>query len=212
MGEDPSRSATRELPAEFLHHLAELETRYLSGRDPLRQSGFSGGLRRWRAERSPILDAMPVSGELLDVGCANGYLLECLVEWAAARALTLVPFGVDISAPLIALAQERLPQSREHFFVANALGWLPPRRFHYVYAVCDCVPLAQFGAFVGHLLSHVVAPQGRLIIGAYGSRRRHEKPLRVEELLARLGHAVVGCSAAGQPETARFAWIDAPPV
>jgi SAM-dependent methyltransferase len=212
MAQDAHSSARRGLPEEFLRHLSQLQARYLRESDPLRQSGFSGGAGRWRAERSPILEAVPVSGEFLDVGCANGYLLECLVEWAAARALTLTPFGVDCSAGLIALAQARLPQFREHFFVANAWGWMPPRRFHYVYAVCDCVPPPHLPAFIEHLLSQVVAAKGRLIVGAYGSRKRRETPVRVEALLQELGHAVVGWTAAGVPETARFAWIDARPV
>jgi SAM-dependent methyltransferase len=211
MAQHPHRSVRRELPEEFRRHLLQLEARYLRERDPLRQSGFSGGARRWRRERSPILDAIAVSGELLDVGCANGYLLECLRAWAAARGLTLTPFGLDCSAPLVALAQARLPQFRQHFFVANAWGWIPPRRFHYVYAVCDCVPPPHFGAFVAHLLAEVVAPHGRLIVGAYGSRTRRETPVRVEALLAEAGHALAGWTAAGVPETARFAWIDAAP-
>src|ERR671937_40228 len=66
------------LPPSFLQHLAHLEAAYLRETDPIRQSGFSGGAERWRAERSPILLAIPESGTVLDVGCANGYLLECL--------------------------------------------------------------------------------------------------------------------------------------
>ena len=197
------------LPAQFLQRLAELETEYLRETDPIKQSGFSGGSERWRAERSPILSAIPASGSLLDVGCANGYLLECLLQWAGECGVTLTPFGVDCSAGLIALARERLPMFRDHFHVANALVWIPPQRFQYVYSVFDCVPQSALGDFVGHLLSQVVAPGGRLILGAYGSRSRREAPAHVDELLADLGHAVAGRAVAGQPETARFAWIDA---
>ena len=59
-----------------------LEDAYLRSDDPIRQSGFGGGAERWRAERSPILEAVDGDGDLLDIGCANGYLAECLVEWA----------------------------------------------------------------------------------------------------------------------------------
>jgi SAM-dependent methyltransferase len=199
-----------QLPAPFLQHLRALEADYLRQTDPLRQSGFSGGADRWRAERAPILSAIPESGTLLDVGCANGYLLECLLSWGLESGLTLTPFGVDCSAGLIALARQRLPAYRDHFFVANAWGWCPPQRFQYVYALWDCVPDSCFGGLVDHLLSEVVASGGRLIIGAYGSRSRGELPAPVDAMLTRLGYPLAGSITAGQPETARFAWISAP--
>jgi SAM-dependent methyltransferase len=143
------------------------------------------------------------------VGCANGYLLECLLQWGSERGVTLAPFGVDYSAGLIELARERLPMFRDHFHVADASVWIPPQRFQYVYCVFDCVPQSALGDFVEHLLCQVVAPGGRLILGAYGSRSRREAPAHVDELLADLGHVVTGWAIAGEPETARFAWIDA---
>jgi SAM-dependent methyltransferase len=198
-----------ELPAEFLRRLDALETTYLSSDDPLRQSGFSGGCERWHSERAPILEAIRGDGDLLDVGCANGYLLECLVKWGGERGLALTPFGVDRSAGLIALARRRLPQFAHQFFVADAAAWLPPRRFQYVYSVYDCVPRSCFAAFVEHLANNVTAPGGRLIVGAYGSRSRGETPAAVDRLLIESGYAVIASTSAGRPETARFAWIEA---
>ena len=196
------------LPPEFLRHLEKLEETYLRESDPIKQSGFNGGEQRWLAERSPILIPVTSDGSFLDVGCANGYLLECLVRWASESGVTLTPYGVDYSEKLIDLARERLPQFRDHFYVANALGWIPPRRFQYVYSVFDCVPRASLGDYVKHLKTHVVAPRGRLILGAYGSRSRNEPPARINELLEGLRYTVAGSAVAGIPETARFAWID----
>jgi SAM-dependent methyltransferase len=198
-----------QLPDDFLRHLGELEAAYLRHDDPIQQSGFSGGVERWRAERSPILQAIPANGAILDVGCANGYLLECLLEWGAERGLSLEPFGVDCGVGLIELARQRLPGFRDHFLVANAWGWEPRRRFQYVYSVFDCVPSSNLGAFVQHLMSMVVAPGGRLILGAYGSRSRGETPAPLHVMLAGMGYVVAGSVAAGEPETVRFVWIDA---
>lgn len=197
------------LPPEFLSHLGTLEAAYLSSDDPLRQSGFGGGHARWRVERSPILDAIGGSGTLLDVGCANGYLLESLASWGGERGLTLTPFGVDCSARLITLARQRLPRFAQHFFVANAWGWVPPRRFQYVYSVYDCVPRAYFAAFVDHLVNEVTAPGGRLILGAYGSGARGQPPAAIDRMLIESGFTVIGSATAGMPPMARFAWIDA---
>jgi SAM-dependent methyltransferase len=202
------RKRPERLPAEFLRHLETLEAAYLSSDDPLRQSGYGGGSARWRAERAPIVDAISGSGSLLDVGCANGYLLECLVSWGAERGLALTPFGVDRSARLIALARQRLPRFAQHFFVANVWDWRPPHRFQYVYSVYDCVPRAYFAAFVEHLATEVTAPGGRLILGAYGSGARRQPPAALDRMLVESGFTVTGSATAGAPQMARFAWID----
>jgi SAM-dependent methyltransferase len=120
------------LPEEFLQQLREVEQAYLSTDDPILQSGFLAGPDRWCRERRIILEAVAGDGDFLDVGCANGYLLECLLEWAKERGIALTPFGVDQGAGLIELARQRLPDYADHFWVANAWDWRPPRRFRYV--------------------------------------------------------------------------------
>jgi hypothetical protein len=74
-------------PPEFIAHIRGLEAAYLRETDPIRQSGFAGGADRWRSEREPILCAVEGDGDLLDLGCANGFLSECLATWAGERGL-----------------------------------------------------------------------------------------------------------------------------
>jgi 2-polyprenyl-3-methyl-5-hydroxy-6-metoxy-1,4-benzoquinol methylase len=124
-----TRMDMAELPAAFLDRLRALEGSYLRETDPVRQSGFGGGHERWRTERELVLDAVRGDGDFLDIGCANGYLLECLVTWGQERHVRLTPYGVDCGFQLIALAKQRLPQYASHFWVANAWEWTPPRRF-----------------------------------------------------------------------------------
>jgi len=203
MSHDP-----RALPAEFLGELADLEAAYLRADDPIEQSGFHGGAQRWRAERGPILDALRMDGDLLDIGCANGYLLECLMVWGAERGLTLVPWGLDQGAGLIALVRTRLPAFADHFFVGNGWDWLPPRRFRYVYTLLDAVPAAYEGAYLRRLIDTIVAPGGRLIAGDYGSRSRRIAPRDVAGVLRAAGLTVSGEAAGGDPAITRFAWTD----
>ena len=198
-----------ELPDAFLQQLRELERSYLQEDDPIRQSGFGGGAARWHAEREPLLDAVSSDGDLLDIGCANGYLLECVVQWAAERGRQLVPYGLDQGERLIELARQRMPQFADHFFVGNGWDWVPPRRFQYVYTLYDCVPLDYLDAYVRRLLTDVVVPGGRLIIGAYGSRSRTLPPFDIAAFLQAHGLAVAGETTAGTPPIASFAWVDA---
>jgi len=199
---------SEQLPPEFLAHIGSLEGAYLASDDPIEQSGFHGGPERWRSEREPILNAVDGDGSFLDAGCANGYLLECLIRWARDRGVTLEPYGVDIGPRLIAEAKRRLNAFADNFWVANAWDWRAPRRFRYVYTLNDCVPPQLLRAYVLHLLDSVVEPGGRLIVGSYGSRSRGEPPLEIAEALASFGLDVTGRAYGGEPPITAFAWVD----
>ncbi len=205
----PLASMTRTLPQSFLRHIEELEDAYLRERDPIRQSGFSGGAERWQAERSPILEAIESGGDLLDVGCANGYLLKCLKEWGCERGLRLVPHGLDLGGRLIELAKERLPEYADNFHVGNAWDWQPERKYRYVYMLYDCLPLDYLAEGVSRLLEQMVAPEGRLIIGAYGSKSDSIPPFDIGDFLESEGFEVVGRSEGGEGPITKFAWLDA---
>ena len=64
---------------------------YLAGDNPRAQSGHSGDAVRWEGARRLLLDAVAKDGSFLDVGCANGHLMECLHRWAAEDGVTLEP-------------------------------------------------------------------------------------------------------------------------
>jgi SAM-dependent methyltransferase len=146
-----------------------LETAYTDAPTPWQQSGKSGTFEDWIRLRIPNLEPVQHSGSYLDIGCANGYLLECLVDWARLKGIQLVPYGLDYSAKLIALARERLPAS-SNLYVGNAWDWAPPQRFDYVQTALEYVPHNYRKLFIERLLAEFVAPEGRLIIAQYRSR------------------------------------------
>jgi len=201
--------AIGKLPGAFLARLRALEETYVQETDPVRQSGFGGGPERWRTERELVLDAVSDDGDVLDVGCANGYLLEYLVQWGHERQLHLTPYGVDYGAKLIALAQQRLPQYAAHFWRAHAWEWRPPRPFRYVYSLYDCVPHAWLPAYIRRLVRRYVEPGGTLILGAYGSSSKHEAARDVATDIAAAGFQVAGSSSRETLAVARVAWIRA---
>jgi len=198
----------RTLPRDFTNMLDQLAESYLAETDPIRASGFGGGAKRWRAEREPILDGVITDGDILDVGCANGYLLESLVRWGRKRGLRLTPHGVDRSTPLIDRARTRLPKFAGNMHVGDAWSWKPPQHYKYVYVLYDCVPFEYLDEFIRRLFDRAVADNGRLIVGAYGSRSRSDPPFNIGSFLSLHGWMISGQSSGGSPVTSLFAWTD----
>ncbi len=96
-----------------------LETAYPSHHEPWRRSGMSGPEERWIAIRKPVADCVDRPGTFLDISCANGYLLECIVRWTAERGIAVEPYRLDVSPRLVELAQRRLPHDAAHLYVGK---------------------------------------------------------------------------------------------
>ncbi len=202
----------RKLPEPYLESIRILESAYLAHNDPIRQSGFSGGPDRWRTERSPLLEALDGDGEFLDLGCANGFLLESVVGWARDSGLTLIPYGVDLNPLLIQEAIRRFPDAAHHFWVANAWRWLPPKRFRWIYAIWDLVPPEMVPTLARHLLVNALRDDGAVIFGAYGSKSDVIPPMDIAGVLRAGDLPISGESSGGElpsggPVT-KFAWIN----
>lgn len=144
-----------------------LETAYLSHEEPWKQSGMSGPEERWVSLRKPVADCIDRPGSFLDIGCANGYLLECCLKWTAERGASINPFGLDLSPRLIELAKRRLPQFADHFCAGNAFEWIPPRRFDFVRTELVYVPAECEREYIEFILRNHLLPGGRLLIANY---------------------------------------------
>ncbi len=191
-----------------------LEPAYLAGTTPQQGSGFNGPYEEWRAARSIICDAIDQDGTFLDVGCANGYLMECVVDWSAEKGVHVEPYGMDLSAALVAEARRRRPQWADRLWVGNAINWIPPAglRFDVVHTLIDCVPDHAHGELLAHLLHQVVAPAGRLVVSSYvdiSDTHRHAAAVIRRAGLAVDGETRPAIRAAGRA-SAPSAWIVRP--
>jgi 2-polyprenyl-3-methyl-5-hydroxy-6-metoxy-1,4-benzoquinol methylase len=171
--------------------------------NPYRQSGRSSGKARWEATRRFILQAVHKSGDFMDVGCADGLLLESLAEWARDSGVTLRPHGVDFVPELVALAQARFPASTRSFHVANAFEWAPTRRYDFVRTNLEYVPESDRASFVRAQIAWV-APGGRLILCHY--RNANDPHVEPSVVAQHAGLSVTGFAEV--PGTA-IAWVDA---
>jgi hypothetical protein len=198
---DPALAAVIRAAARSYRSLGEqdfyadnrrtLEPGYLRGTTPQQGSGFSGGPGEWRQARRHITEAIDGDGTFLDVGCANGLLMESVAAWCAERGLDVEPFGVDISPKLAELARRRLPQWSDRIWAGNAADWRPPdgRRFDYVHILLECV--------VRNHLAHTVRPAtGRLLVSDYTADPATGHPAAPETLRS-LGFRVAGQTSGG---------------
>ena len=186
---------------------------YLSRDNPRAQSGHGGDEARWRYTRVlMILEGLHKDGSFLDVGCANGYLVECLARWVTGTGLDIEFYGIDISEGLIELARRRLPQRAERFSVANAVLWTPDRTFDYVHAhELSYAPAYREREFLEHLLGDCLRPGGRLIVGPWAV---HSDLSGLENRLASWGYEPTGSllktHAKDSSLTRKMIWFDKP--
>lgn len=177
---------------------------YLTDPDnPYQQSGRSSGAARWEETRRCIADAVHRSGSFLDVGCANGLLLQTLAGWVGERGLEIEPHGVDFIEGLIALARRRVPHGT--FWVANAWDWAPSRSFDFVRTNLEHVLDEDRAAFIHRQLGWVESG-GRLIVCHY--RDRGTPYIDVPAFLGSIGLEVGGIARADDPPVA---WVDVAP-
>jgi 2-polyprenyl-3-methyl-5-hydroxy-6-metoxy-1,4-benzoquinol methylase len=90
--------------------------------------------------RLHITEGVSGDGTFLDVGCANGLLMESVTRWCAERGLRIEPYGLDLAPGLVALARQRLPQWAGRIWAGNAIDWF--RRAASVSTACTCCSTA----------------------------------------------------------------------
>jgi 2-polyprenyl-3-methyl-5-hydroxy-6-metoxy-1,4-benzoquinol methylase len=215
---DIVEAATRSyqsIDAETLHaeHNQLLERAYLGAPTAEGGSGFGGSPEEWRAGREPITDAVDRDGTFLDVGCANGLLMDSVHAWCAERGIAVEPYGLDIAPGLVTHARERLPQWADRIWLGDASTWVHPdgMRFDFVHTLLNAVPRRRRAELVRHGLQELVRPGGRLLVSYYIRSAEHDRT--AAEQLQDLGFEVAGESrprldAPGSPP--QTAWVIAP--
>jgi len=189
--------------------LAIVEPAYLAAETPQGQSGHGGDDARWEHARRLLLDTVPDGSDVLDVGCANGLLMESLVAWAAEDGKAVEPYGVEISARLAELARQRLPHWADRIWTGNAMTWVPPRRFDVVRTGLDYVPPRRRAEFLDRLLGDVVLPGGRLVVGVFNEEKDREA---VADSLRSWGHRVAGSTSRAHRDPRlryKVVWVEA---
>lgn len=182
---------------------------YLSHAEPWRQSGKGGDAQDWRWSRELALEVVEDGDAVLDVGCANGYLMESFHAWGRERGLRVEPYGVDISRRLVSLARRRLPRWADRIHEGNVMRWTPPRRFDVVHTALDYMPPGRRREHVERVLRELLVPGGRMVLRAARMPKGPDPAAELEELGFR-PDGVVQSSHPRHGQTRRTAWLRAP--
>lgn len=115
---------------------------------------------RWKRARGPIIRAVDRDGTFLDVGCANGLLMESIARWAGEEGFRIEPYGLELIDSLAVLARRRLPRLSHRIFTGNSMLWRPPFRFDFVRTELEYAPHHRRREMVGKMLSQYLPPTG----------------------------------------------------
>jgi SAM-dependent methyltransferase len=148
-----------------------LEKSYTVHEEPWEQSGFSGPEERWIRCRKPIADCIDKPGSFLDIGCANGYLIESMTGWLNEKGINIDFYGLDISGKLLDLAKQRLPRLVSHLFHGNAWTWDPVMKFDFVRTEIIYVPDDLQCKYIRRILNEFIKPDGKLLAAEYRSQK-----------------------------------------
>ncbi len=201
--------------------LGWLEDSYLAADERGDVFGGSGcgarDMAHWEARRRVIAGAFDHDGRWLDVGCANGLLMETLTQWVAEKGHRIEPYGLELSERIAVRARKRLPRWAGRIWTGNVMNWEPPMRFDYVTVLADCVPERRRSDLIRRLASRFLHPGGRLVLscytpGAFIAGRVATDVESAGDLIRQagfspLGEAVARDAASGIVKV-RTAWVD----
>ena len=171
---------------------------------PWAQSGHSGNAFTYRFKKMLVLEAVDKSGTFLDIGSANGYLIECLDNWSKNSCVQVEFFGLEISKELTELSKKRVPRLKDNFFNGNVFTWQPPFKFDFVYTmIIPDLPDYLHEKLIRLLFSDYVKPSGRLILGEY-------KTYEIEKMVTAMDYQINGYCEKKMSETRtkKIIWID----
>ena len=140
----------------------------------IRESKSLRSKSQWIETRQFITCSFHHDGTILDIGCANGYLLACFMSWSK---YSLIPYGIEVD-PSVWRARLLFPEYESNFCQIGLDKYLQsndrcgfPLSFDFVYwnvwTNFDLTDARNIDTL--HEVIALVKPSGRLVMGLYDS-------------------------------------------
>lgn len=167
--------------AGWFQRMLELEAAACLGADTVYEgAGHPGSPAEWEEANRLLVGALHKSGSFLDVGCANGLLMESLAAWAQQAGRRIDPHGLEMSPELVQVARSRLPHWAGRIHAGNVLHWEPPQRYTFVRTCLDYVPRTRRAELVQRILDDFLEPGGRLLLGVLDQERTNAVAAQIQ--------------------------------
>tara|TARA_Y100000031_G_C8093411_1_gene325253 strand:- start:145 stop:783 length:639 start_codon:yes stop_codon:yes gene_type:complete len=150
-------------------------------------AGPDDDFEQWTRMRFFVSKAINRKGSILDIGCANGFLLRCLQEWSDYK---LEMYGIDRNRDLINQARKLFPEQTDNFISKDLFDLSKnnekltqygiPARYDFIYwNVWGNLKFESENDIntVRYLLG-IVSNGGRLILGFSDSYRNKKEIIR----------------------------------
>lgn len=127
----------------------------------LRGCHFHGSYEQWKLARDCFVPYVRDANDVLDIGCANGFLLQSLMDWGGR---TFTPWGIDIRETSIDAARAMFPDHADNFVVADmtTLAWTE-RRVDVVLA-----PFFEYPEYMGAVATYLEKhPSSSVVFSVY---------------------------------------------
>jgi SAM-dependent methyltransferase len=152
-------------------------------------SKSTASLKQWTDMRKFIADIFHRDGSILDIGCANGFLLACFQYWSS---FNLIPYGIECDSSIYK-SEVLFPSyyQENHFVHIDLLDFIKdpshecpffPLKFDFIYwniwtSGFDLESEKDLSEI--NFIKNLLNPNGRLILGFYGPKENSMRKIEI---------------------------------
>ena len=139
---------------------------------------YDASYDEWEKGRKFIANQIDKDGSILDIGCANGFLLICLESWSGKK---LEKYGIDTNGDLIIQGKKLFPELEKRLKITGleSFRWLEefdlPSKYDFIYwNVWDNFIFNEDKLNgLEELINLRLKENGKLILGFYHQDKNH---------------------------------------
>ncbi len=153
---------------------------------------MSDSYEAWETSRKFISEEIDHDGTLMDIGCANGWLLLCLMVWSGKN---LTPYGIDIDKKHISDSKSLFPEYENNFTLLDLRNFTKishlslPKKYDYIlWSVWENWDFSKSGIREVEMLKNSKTENGKLLLAFYSEgEKQYEASMQKINFLEKSG-------------------------